>query len=110
MDTRDRYRRIVQDTLMDIARIPYSHGDIQCQPVFDTERDHYVLLVVGWDKRRVHGCTVHLDVIDGKIWVQRDDTDFGVVEALEDAGVPKDHIVLAFHPPRIREETGYAVA
>ncbi|NES43811.1 element excision factor XisI family protein, partial [Moorena sp. SIO2C4] len=25
-------------------------------------------------------------------------------------GVPKDRIVLAFHPPEIREHTGYAIA
>jgi len=25
-------------------------------------------------------------------------------------GVPKDHIVLAFHPPYLRQHTGYAVA
>jgi len=24
--------------------------------------------------------------------------------------VPKDHIVLAFHPPEVREYTGYAIA
>lgn len=26
------------------------------------------------------------------------------------AGVPKDRIVLAFHPPQVREHTGYALA
>ncbi|NEQ11433.1 MAG: XisI protein, partial [Moorea sp. SIO4E2] len=26
------------------------------------------------------------------------------------SGVPKDRIVLAFHPPEIREHTGYAIA
>ncbi|MEZ2228991.1 MULTISPECIES: element excision factor XisI family protein [unclassified Microcoleus] len=24
--------------------------------------------------------------------------------------MPKDHIVLAFHPPEVREYTGYAIA
>ncbi|WP_445302123.1 element excision factor XisI family protein [Microcoleus sp. LAD1_D3] len=26
------------------------------------------------------------------------------------SGVPKDHIVLAFHPPEVRQPTGYAIA
>jgi hypothetical protein len=110
MDTRERYARIIQDLLSELAAIPYSHGDIHGEVVFDTARDRYVLLTVGWDKWRIHGCIVHLDIIQGKIWVQRDDTDYNIVQELVSAGVPKEHIVLAFHPPHIREGTEYAVA
>jgi hypothetical protein len=36
-------------------------------------------MTLGWDRKaRVHGCLVHLDIIDGKIWVQRDETEDGV--------------------------------
>jgi hypothetical protein len=110
MDTVAHYRQILQEILLERTRIPYSHGDIQCEAVFDTERDRYILMVVGWDKRRIHGCIVHVDIIDGKLWIQRDGTEDGVATELVDAGVPKDRIVLAFHSPRIRAETGYAVA
>ncbi|WP_293063912.1 MULTISPECIES: element excision factor XisI family protein [unclassified Moorena] len=33
-----------------------------------------------------------------------------ITEELVASGVPKDRIVLAFHPREIREHTGYAVA
>ena len=33
----------------------------------------------------------------------------GITDELVAAGVPKDKIVLVFHPPEIREHTGYAV-
>jgi hypothetical protein len=67
-------------------------------------------MVVGWDKRRVHGCLVHVDLINGKFWIQRDGTEDGIATDLEAAGVPKQHIVLAWHRPEIRRDSGYAVA
>lgn len=38
------------------------------------------------------------------------DTLEGVAKELVKAGIPKDRIVLAFHPPEIRPHTEYAVA
>jgi XisI protein len=111
MDTLETYRRIIKDVLIPYTQIPYSHGDMVCKPIFDNENDSYLLVTVGWDGiKRIHGCLVHLDIIDGKIWVQRDDTEDGVTYELVDAGIPKDKIVLGFHPPNVRQHTGYAVA
>ncbi|MHC5722687.1 MAG: element excision factor XisI family protein [Nostoc sp.] len=45
-------------------------------------------------ERRIHGCLVHIDLIDGKIWIQRDGTEEGIAADLERAGIPKEHIVL----------------
>jgi hypothetical protein len=112
MDTVSPYREIIRRILLDYARIPYAYGQIQQQAVFDPVGDHYLLVNVGWDHegRRVHGCLVHVDLIDGKFWIQRDGTEYGVACELEDAGVPKDHIVLAFREPAPRPHAGYAVA
>ena len=56
MDTRlDSYRNIIERVLTEYSKYPYSYGDIQRQLAFDRARDHYLLLSVGWDKRRVHG-------------------------------------------------------
>jgi hypothetical protein len=66
---------------------------------------------VGWDgERRIHGCLVHVDLIDGKIWIQWDGTEESIAADLERAGIPKEHIVLGFRPPELRLYTGYAVA
>ena len=76
MDTRIApYRDIIERLLTEYAKYPYSHGEIERQLVFDRERDHYLLLSVGWDKSRVHGCVIHIDLIDGKCWIQRDGTE-----------------------------------
>lgn len=36
--------------------------------------------------------------IDVKTWIQRDGTEYGITNELVAAGIPKDKIVLAFHP------------
>ena len=58
----------------------------------------------------MHGIVAHLEIIDGKIWIQRDGTEYGIAHELEASGVPKQRIVLGFHPPEIRPRTQYAAA
>lgn len=111
MDTLETYRQLVEAILTEYTQIPYAYGDIQTEAVFDRARDRYLLVNVGWDSgKRVHGCLVHIDIINGKLWIQRDSTEHGVAKELADAGVPKYHIVLAFHPADVRKHTEYAVA
>ncbi|XXT15675.1 XisI protein [Sorangium sp. So ce429] len=89
--------------LTEYAAIPYAHGDVKTQPVFDRDSDHYLLMVFGRDaSRRVHGCLVHIDLVDGKIWIQRDGTEHGMARELIREGIPPERIVLAFHPSGAR--------
>ena len=111
MDRLETYRQIIEDTLSEYTRIPYAYGDFQTEAVFDRVHDRYLLVNVGWDsKQRVHGTLVHIDVIDGKVWIQRDGTETGVAQELVMAGIPRDQIVLAFRPIEVRRYTDYAVA
>jgi hypothetical protein len=43
------------------------------------------------------------------VWIQHDATDVGIANELLARGVPKEDIVLAFHPPYKRPYTGFAV-
>ena len=111
MDTLDTYRQIIEEVLTAYTRIPYAHGDIQTEAVFDRANDRYLLINVGWNNgSRVHGSLVHIDIIDGKLWIQRDGLEEGVATEFIAAGVPRERMVLAFHPPEIRQHTGFAVA
>ncbi len=110
MDKLDSYRQIIEKILSEYAKLSYAYGDVQRQTVFDRAGDHYLLVIEGWDDGRVHGCIIHLDIINGKVWIQRDGTEDGVAGELEQAGIPKDHIVLGFKRPEIRKYTEYAVA
>lgn len=63
---------------------------IEEQLLFDTQRDHYQVLALGWEKgRRVYFCILHLDIRNGKIWLQENSTDFDVIGELEEKGVPQ---------------------
>ena len=112
MDKLTRYRQIIRDVLTPIAESRYSNPELAHEAVFDEARDRYLVMSVGWEprKERVHFCLIHLDIINEKVWIQRDGTEDGVAYALEDAGVPKSDIVPAFHPVDVRPHTGYAVA
>ncbi|MHB1558094.1 MAG: element excision factor XisI family protein [Isosphaeraceae bacterium] len=107
---RDADRDLIERVLTDYAQYPYAYGEIERQLVFDRQRDHYLLMSVGWHKHRIHGCVIHIDLIDGKFWIQRDGTEQGVAGDLEAAGIPKDRIVLGFKSEKVRPHTGYAVA
>ncbi|MEA5593430.1 XisI protein [Rivularia sp. UHCC 0363] len=111
MDTLERYRQIVSDLIYDYAKYKPSHGEIETEAIINPETDHYEVMHVGWDgQRRIHGCVVHIDIIQGKIWIQHDGTNRPVAEEFLEAGVPKEDIILAFHPPQVRQYTDFGVA
>jgi hypothetical protein len=110
MDTLARYREIVRQIIYEYASYKPSHGQIETEAIIDPEKDHYEVMHIGWDGvRRVHGSVIHLDIINGKIWIQYDGTNRPVAEALLAAGIPREAIVLGFHPTDVRQYTEFAV-
>ncbi len=105
------YRDIIEHVLNEHARLPLVYVETKNQLVFDRGRDNYLLMRDGWGKsRRIHHCVIHMEIIDGKIWIQRDRTECGIAHALEDNGIAKSEIVLGYHEPHVRQHTEYAVA
>jgi XisI protein len=77
----------------------------------ETLRYRYQLLDIGWEEfRRVYNCFIHLDIKDGKIWIQRNMTEADLAQELVEMGVPKEDIVLGLQPLYKRPYTGYAVS
>lgn len=111
MDRLEQYRTIIEQVLTQRVNDLKDFPDLRDKTVFDRQTDSYLLLRQGWDKsRRIHAIIVHLEIINGKIWVQEDWTEHGVAADLEEAGVPKSDIVLGFQPPQVRPYTEYAAA
>jgi hypothetical protein len=109
MDRVERYRQIVRRLIEEYASYKPSHGRIETEAVMDRERDHYEVMHVGWDGvRRVHGSVVHIDIIGGKVWVQYDGTTRPIAEELVAVEIPREEIVLGFHPEEVRHHTGFA--
>jgi hypothetical protein len=108
-ETLTKYRKIVRDLITEYSKFPPSVGDVQVETIFDEANDHYELMYAGWHGyRRIHGSVIHLDIRDGRVWIQHDGTEDGVAEELVKAGIPREHIVLAFKPPEVRKLTDYA--
>ncbi len=109
MATVNKYRQHIQNLLTERAKLVWEDR-IQAQTIFDTERDHYQLVYVGWrGSKRLYGTVLHLDIIDGKIWIQQDGTEVGIANQLVELAVPKEDIVLGFDPPKMRHYTDFAV-
>jgi hypothetical protein len=109
MDKVSRYRQVVRELIERYSKVRPSHGDIQIEVIFDESNDHYELMYAGWSGiYRIHGSVLHIDIRDGKVWIQYDGIEQGVAEELVTAGIPREDIVLAFKPPEVRPHTGYA--
>jgi len=105
----EQYRQIIQSLILERAQRRFYPEEIEVQAILDTERDRYLLLHTGWrGNNRTHGCSIHLDIKDGKIWIQHDGTEVGIAKLLVEEGVPKEDIVLAFHSPYMRQFTDFA--
>lgn len=110
MDKLTAYRTSIHQLLQQYQREASGSQDIEAEIVTDTEHDHYQLLHIGWEKkRRVYGCAFHLDIKEGKVWIQYNGTDRHIAEELVELGIPKEDIVLGFQTPYRRQFTEYAV-
>jgi hypothetical protein len=104
------YRELIKEIIQFYAQRKPSVGDIETEVIFDESNDHYELIHSGWSHLyRVHGAVIHIDIRNGKIVIQHDGTPDAIAEILVERGVPHHDIVLAFKPPEIRPDTGFAV-
>lgn len=111
MDKLTRYRQLVQQILHDYSEQKPAFGNIEVETIFDTERDHYQIVHVGWEGQDwIHSCIIHIDIKGGKIWLQWNATEDDIAANLVAAGVPKEDIVLGFQSPFMRQFTEYAVS
>ncbi len=111
MDPQPDYRELIKRCLTDwesyIRRV--RHNGVEIQRIFDDATQNYMLVYLGWDKdRRVQKTALHFRIKDGKIWIEADETDEGLANALVRAGVPRHDIVLAFHAPELRRYSEFA--
>ena len=112
MEKLTRYRAAILAILEEhAAYLPANFDQVERQVIADTERDHYQLVTIGWQKGRYRRHTLfHLDIKDGKIWLQYNGTEEDLGERLQAFGVPKSDIVIGWLPPEARALSDYAVA
>lgn len=111
MDRTDELRVIVKRVLREIETMMPGEGGVRTELILDDAASHYQLGQVGWEgDRRVDDVYLHVDVYGGKVWIEHDGTNLRLADMLVGAGIPRDSIVLAFHPPDLRQYTDFATA
>src|SRR5262249_22520248 len=100
MDRIESYREIVKCVIREVADFTPMDEGVRKEIICDDANGRYQLIEVGWKNRhRIHGTLVHIDIREDKVWVEHDGTDLEIVQELLNAGIPKESIVLGFHPP-----------
>lgn len=111
MDKLEEYRQVVCRFLKEQSEVVPVNGVIESETIFDREADRYLLLHLGWQgQQRIYSVVIHLEIREGKIWIQQNTTDFSVAEELLEQGVAREDIVLGLKPAFVREYTGFGVA
>lgn len=109
MDRLNHYRQSIRKLIEKYIDAWREEG-IETQLILDSERDHYLLLRVGWDgENRINYPVFHFDIKNERIWVQENNTDVEIDKDFEEMGISKKEIVVGFHHPSMREHSDYAV-
>ena len=110
MDKLEKMRETVEEVLLKYTEPPFAEETIKTEVIFDRQRDRYLLVEVGWENNaRVHHTIAHLDIINGKVWMQLDKTPNRIANDLLDNGMSKDEIVLGFRSETLRKMSEFAL-
>jgi XisI protein len=112
MDKITQHRATIQEILTEYHQLNIkASSTTESALVFDEIHDQYLLLLMGWNKdERIKSVMIHIRLKEGKIWIEEDWTEDGVATDLLQKGIGREEIVLAFHPPRVRSHTEFAIA
>ena len=107
-----KYQQTIIDLLNEYAQLGNSSAGLSRQVIVDKDRNHFQLVTVGWreGKHFVYIVAFHFDIIDGKVWIQQNNTEAQIADELVERGIPKTDIVIGFQSPKVRELSGFAAA
>jgi hypothetical protein len=111
MATLEELQRAIETIFVSWRELPGPEASFQIVSVCDREQNRYLLLEEGWEgKKRVHGVLADLEIREGKVWIQADNTDRPFAEELLRLGIPREQIVLGFRSPQRRANSEFAAA
>lgn len=109
-DQSSRDQEILESVLRECARF-YASQKTRTLTIFDHTRGQFLLMDEGWDGfKHIHRVWVHVELRDGKFWIQKDGTEDGIAVDLVNAGILKERIVLAFQHPARRQYSEFAAS
>lgn len=97
----DTHHKIVQDLLTTYSQIPHLQETLHDETIFDRAAGRYMLVTVGWQgHKRVNTIVLHIDVVDGQVVVQCNNTDQDIVQELIVSGIPAAAITYPSAPDK----------
>jgi hypothetical protein len=106
----DSLSQIVHQVLSEYTTLPTAQG-LERKLLVSHSGLEFWLYKMGWhNQKRIHTTTAHLEIIGGKVYIHRDESEDGFAPKLEQHGLTKAQIVLAFRSPEFRQYTEYATA
>jgi XisI protein len=102
---REICQQAIIDVLLEAIPVNLMPETLQIVPMFDRQTDRYQLLCQGWTagEKRVFHPVIHIEIIQDRVWIQHNQSDLDIGEALCNRGIPKSQIVLGLHPPSVRQ-------
>lgn len=115
MDKLKIYQNILTELLEEyqkyLAKAKIGYYDNTVKHIIDLKNNHFQLLIVGWKDGKFNFSPLfHFDIIDDKVWLQQNNTEFLLTDELMDKGIKKEDIVLGFLNERERAYSNFAVA
>ena len=113
MDKIKKYQDLIINYLTEYAQTikPMNLKEVENRVIADRESNSFQLVRIGWNgKQHVFNVVLHFDIINGKVWLQRNNTEREVVDTLIAQGMERQDIVLGFQPPFARGFLGFAAA
>lgn len=107
------YRDLIVEAIThsDYYRYPSPNPEVETLFYQDEKQNRYLLYVTGWSGQKpISNVVLAVRIKNGKIWIDEDATEAGIVTEFLKAGVPREDIVLAFLPPSLRELTDLTLA
>ncbi|MDX2249010.1 MAG: XisI protein [Bacteroidia bacterium] len=104
MDKTLKYQQIICDLLQEYAGIKKSlTPNVRSHLVLDKENRHYQLISMGWHgSKYIYTVAFHFSIMDGKVWIQQNNTDIMIADELSERGIPSSDIILGFVPEKMR--------
>jgi hypothetical protein len=97
----DFYQDCIKTLLAEYESLNTDWASIET--LFDDQKKRYMVMRVGWNgQKRVHVCLVHIDIQDGMVVIQANNTEDELEDELVERGIPRENICLGLLPPDVR--------
>ena len=112
MEKIEKYQAAIMEVMNSYAcEREVSAEGLEFETIADIPHNRYQLVLMGWqDGERIYHLLFHLDIINGKIWIQEDATETGIANLLVEKGIAKKDIILAYYSEYHRQFTDFAVS